>query len=196
MSELNTRDRVIARFVRLAIKHTDLTREAFAEEVVHLYHQRTPLKQRGIEFHAFTTGCDFADVMRANAQLVFRQLDGVTRFAAELEEAVVLALPQPFRQACLAELAGRYGLMAAALPASTAGGRMGQVGEMSKEFGEALRAISRTLEDGDLTSTDPALVTDVVRELDELIAAATTLRATQLAVIAPSLSAAPPIERH
>ena len=202
MREAITRDRVIHGFVQRALKHTELTRESFAEEVVYQYHQRTPLAQRRFEFHPFTSGCDFLAVMRANAQLVFRQLDGTTRLASELEEAVVLALPEPFRQACLTELAARYGLLAAALPATTAAGRVGQVGRMAKEFGEVLSAIGGALGEGQADTHDSAHNEAVVRELDDLIAPATTLRAAHAralpAAAPPAASAptAPTIEKH
>ena len=115
-----TRDQVIAHHVNMALRHcAAVTRESFADEVVDLYHQRTPLALRGIQFHAVEKGGDPYAVQRANAQLLFRMLQGPVRLAAELEEAVVLALPQPYQGACLSDLAARYGLLATPMPAWT-----------------------------------------------------------------------------
>lgn len=180
-----TRNRTIARHVLLALKHTDTTRETYADDVAKVYQERTPLHLRHVEFHALVRGSDPYAVLRANAQLVMRQVDGVTRMASELEEALVLALPEPFRAACLSELAARYGLLAAALPAASAGGQLGQWGGLSREFGEALQALARTMDDGRLDQADAAHAGEVVHQLEDLIAAATTLRAAHAALLHP-----------
>ena len=178
-----TRDRAIARHITLALKHTELTRESYADDVVRIYHERTPLNQRHIEFHVLARGGDVYTVLRANAQLVFRQVDGTTRMACELEEAMVLALPDPYRSGCLADLAERYGLLAAAAPATELRGQVSQIGALTKEFADVLQGVATTMADGRLDGQDVEHAAEVVRQVDELIAAATTVRAAHLVVL-------------
>jgi hypothetical protein len=189
MSERLTRDRAIAHHIALALKHTELTRESYGDDVVRIYHERTPLHLRHVEFHLQTRGADPYAVLRANAQLLFRQIDGVVRLASEIEEALVLALPEPFRGACLRELAARYGLLAASQPAEQPAGQVSQLGGLSREFGEALQALSKTMDDARLDHADALHAAEVVAQLDDLIAAATTVRAAHSAVLssAPAL---------
>ena len=197
---IRTRDCAIEHHVNMAVKHTALTREVFADEVVALYHARTPLHQRNVRFHQLVKGGDPYQVQRLNAQLLFRMFGGPVRLASELEEAVVLALPEPYRSACLAELAGRYGLMAAPQPADTYTGHAAQVGDLAVDFGSAFSAISATMADGSLDHLDANAAPKVISELDELIATATTLRkAHALLIGAPAPAAATataPLERH
>lgn len=171
-----TRDQVIAHHVNMALRHcAAVTRESFADEAVDLYHQRTPLAQRGIQFHAVEKGGDPYAVQRANAQLLFRMLQGPVRLAAELEEAVVLALPQPYQGACLSDLAGRYGLLATPMPAENFAQSAARMGDLATDFGEAVQALAATLGDGHLTPGDRGDAALAVRELKELIATATSL---------------------
>jgi hypothetical protein len=194
-----TRDQAVAHHVNMALRHTTLTREAFADDVVALYHQRTPLDLRGIAFREFARGGDPYTVQRANAQLLFRMLDGVVRLPAEVEEAVVLALPEPYRGACLHDLAARYGLMAAALPTEAPGAQAAQLGDLANDFGEAVQALAATLGDGHMTPADAGNARIAVRELDDLIARASSLRAQHQAIttggVTP-LRAAAPGERY
>lgn len=183
MNDARTRDKVVADHVALALRHSELTRESFADQVMQLYCSRTPLHLRHIPFHAHTRGADPYAVIRANAQLVFRQLDGVVRLAVELEEAVVLALPAPYQGACLRELAARYGLLAAEQPGDVPAAQLAQLGDLVREFGEALQAVAGTLSDGRLDHADALASESAVRELDDLIATATTLRAAHAAVV-------------
>lgn len=180
----STRDAVIWRFVSLAILQSKLDRDDFAEEVAHLYHQRTPLHERSLKFHKHSAGTDPAAVRTANKQLLFRMLDpeGPTRMAAEIEEAVVLALPQPYRDQCQAELAARLGLMAAPLPAEDVVAAAVSCGELTVTFGECLQALAATIGDGRLDPSDAASAPAAIKELDHLIALATSLRAAHIAI--------------
>lgn len=177
-----TRDQVVAHHVNMVLRHTTVTRESFADDVVNRYHERTPLELRHIQFHAFQRGGDPYAVQRANAQLLFRMLGNVVRLPVEIEEAVVLSLPEPYRTACLHDLCERYGLLAAPIPGATPEARLAQVGDLATEFGQAVHALATTLGDGHLTPADASNAQLVVRELDELIAKASGLRAQHQAI--------------
>lgn len=187
MPELRTRQDVIWGHVRLAMQHCGaITRESFAQDVVDLYWARTPKPLRGIKFHECERGDEVYVIQRKNAQLLFRMIDrdnpDPSRMPHEIEEAVVLALPDLYRAECLRDLAARYGLMAAPLPAVDAPARMVSAGEFTGEFGECLKALAATIGDGDLTRADAARAPAVVTSLDALIAQATSLRAAHLRV--------------
>lgn len=185
----DTRADVISRHVQTALRHAGgLTRESFADEVVALYHDRTALHLRGVQFHAFERGADVYATQRANAQLLFRMLDtgSRVRLPSEVEEAVVLSLPQPYRGECLRELSHRYGLLAVPLPAGDAVGRVVQAGEFAAAFGECVVAMAETLADGHLDARDAANAPRAVKELDDLIALATSLRQAHAAQIPPT----------
>lgn len=115
-----SRSAVITHHVRAALQHSGLSERVYACAVADSYRERTPLQARSVEFHA--GGCYDADA-RSNAQLLRRMLDGQVRMPIDLEEPLVLSLPEPFRSACLRELAARTGHLAAPLPATTGAGQ-------------------------------------------------------------------------
>ena len=121
-SQKLTRSRVIARHVQLALA-SGMQMRAYAAEVADTYIGRTPVEDRVVDFHVGTTTDAVEKAIRANAQLCNRFIDGTVKMPADLEEAFVLSLPDDARMRCKAELAARYGLLAARAPeASTAGG--------------------------------------------------------------------------
>lgn len=175
----DTRCGVIFRHVNQALKHVgQLTQDSFAADVAELYNARTASHLRGVHFHQAARNADIYQTQRLNAQLLFRMLNpnGPTRMACELEEAVVLSLPQPFRNECLRELANRLGLLAVPLPDANPGALV-TLGAFVKEFGECVLELSQTIADGHLDPNDVANSARAVKELDDLIAQASSLRA-------------------
>ncbi len=174
-----TRAHVIEAHVAFALRHTGIDQADFAEDVARRYRDRTPLHARGVEFHEHERGADPYAVRRANAQLLFRMLrpDGPARLPVELEEAIVLSLPEPFLHECLRELNARYGLMAAPLPEVEGVEVTAAVGNFTRDFGECLAALARTVSDGRLETSDAKDAPAVIRELDDVIAGAISLRA-------------------
>lgn len=162
------RDAVIADHVAAAMRLTRLSMETFAQTVADLYHERTPLELRGVRFHEVGRADPYRD-MRKNAQIVRRYLAGeLCRMPVELEEALVLALPDPFQSACLRELAGRYGLIAAAAPASDGDEQVQQVAELMRAAGETISAIVPMLDDGLIDITDADHAPDALAQLEQL----------------------------
>src|SRR6185437_3792684 len=133
-----SRRQVIADHVMLAISRSALTERTYAQCVADLYMERTPLHARAIPFAQ--SADPYAD-SEANRQTVKRMLDGRVRMAVDIEEALVLALPEPYRHALMAELAERLGLLAADQPAADATGQQHQVAELIAGAGAALEAL-------------------------------------------------------
>lgn len=189
----STRPAVIAHHVQLAMHLGGLTMDAYAADVARLYEERTPRHERALKFHELERGGDAYAMLRANAQIVRRHLappgaDGNIRCAAELEEALVLALPEPYQRECLRELAERYGMLCVRLPAPTSDGseHMRRTADLFVETGNAVRAIAPMLVDGCITEADRPLAEMARGELRDVIGAAETLIAQIDAIDAPA----------
>jgi hypothetical protein len=176
----DTRAQVIHAHVLTALRHSGLDQADFADSVAALYIERTPLHARGIEFHQHQRGSNPYDVKRANEQLLFRMLKpgGAVRMPAEIEEAVVLSLPQPYRDECLAELAARYGLMAAPIPVAADADLAEKVKspcELMRRGAAAVERIAPMLEDGRIGPEDRAHFADALQSLNSVVSCCTTL---------------------
>lgn len=175
-----SRSAVITHHVRAALQHSGLSERVYACAVADSYRERTPLHARSVEFHA--GGCYDADA-RSNAQLLRRMLDGQVRMPIDLEEPLVLSLPEPFRGACLRELAARTGHLAAPLPAATGAGQVRSASRLMAETAEAIEALAPLLDDGRIDGADRAAIPTALRELLDVEAACASLRATLQAVL-------------
>lgn len=165
----------IVHHANMALRKSALTDRAYGQAVADLYMQRTPLHARTIEFHVSRD--PYADE-RANAQIVKRFLTDVVRMPVDLEEALVLALPEPFRAACLADLAERLNLLAAPRPAQDAARQTIHLGEMARDAGEVMIALAPMFTDGRIDSNDAALAKHALDAIARTQAMLVTLDAT------------------
>lgn len=177
-----TRAGVIWRHVDLYLRRTATKEHDFGDAVADLYQDRTPLHLRAIEFPAHVAGANPYDVMRARGQLLFRMLkpDGPTRLPVELEEAVVLALPAPFRDECLRDLAARLGLLAAALPEAAdapAGQQIRQPCELMRRTADAVERIAPMLADGRIGPEDAPHFAAALASVNDVMGACVTINA-------------------
>lgn len=147
------RSRTIARHVDAALRATGQPLNALADRAVDLYHQRTALHERTLQFQAFACSADYESASRLNTQQVRRMLEGAVRLAADFEEAIVLALPEPHRDACLRDLAARYGLLAAAVPAAE-GGKAQDIAGLMADTGDLLTELAPAYADHVLDAHD------------------------------------------
>lgn len=159
------RSQLIAEHVLLAISRSALTERTYAQTVADLYMERTPLHARSVTFAH--SADPYAD-SEANRQTVKRMLDGRVRMAVDLEESLILALPPPYRQHLLAELAERVGQLAAEQPAAGAAGQQHQVGDLLRDMGRAMDSLAPMLDDGRLDASDAAHAPAALRELEAL----------------------------
>lgn len=166
------RSQLIAEHVMLAISRSALTERTYAQTVADLYMERTPLHARSVGFAS--TADPYAD-SEANRQTVKRMLDGRVRMAVDIEEALILALPPPYRQQLQADLAERLGLMAAERPSAQPAGQQHQVGDLIADVGRSLDKLSQMLDDGLLDARDAPTAPAALRELEAVEARAATL---------------------
>jgi hypothetical protein len=181
----DTRAHAVYAHVLTALKHSGIDQGDFADDVARLYLERTPLHARSIEFHQHVRGGDPYAVRRANEQLLFRMLkpNGPVRMPVEIEEAVVLALPEPYRDECLRELNARYGLLAAAIPACSKASLADQVRspcDLMRKAAAAVERIAPMLEDGRIGPEDAAYFADALTAINAMMGCGVTLT-TQIA---------------
>lgn len=173
MSTIEPRAALIARVTREALRATGGTLRAFAAAVAEGYRARTHSEDRAVEFHESKD--PYADE-RANAQIVTRMLNGETRLPADLEEAWVLALPEPHRGRLLTKLASRYGLLAVPMAEVGSDDATLRVCALLRETAEAVQAVAPLLREGRLHTGCVQSARSAITELRQAEAVAAGLR--------------------
>jgi len=129
----------------------------FALRMVARYLDRTPEHDR-IDALRHLPREDDTRVYEADREALRRQIgrmrDGALRLPADIEEAWILALPQPWQSDALDALAARLGTLA--VPAPDGHGFVGGVGRYMQAGGRVLQALQPILEDGMLNQDDAA----------------------------------------
>lgn len=177
----SSRTAAIATHVEHALRHARLSSETYADEVRRQYHERTPEAARVVQFQNPDGADDPYRALRHNAQTVRRYLglcEQPIRLLADLEEAMVLALPEPYRSECLRELAARYGLLAARMPGVERGGAALSLADLMRETAEVVEAVAPLVADGLVDSFDGhSQITCALQQLSDLEAACAAQRA-------------------
>jgi hypothetical protein len=152
--------------------------ELFAMEVAERYCATVAPSARTVPFRTWSpeNGAEFEAAKKPNGQTLTRYVRGVVKvLPADLEDAWVSALPQPYRNEVERELASRRGHLAVHLPEGP-GAPVSDVAAMTREFSELLGAIAPALADGAFTPDERALLARIVAEGDDLIAAVLGIR--------------------
>lgn len=171
--EMETRSQTVCRHVAAYLNETRTSMESFAEDVMQAYHT-LPEGLRDVKFHA---GGDVYRDMRANAQIVRRFIEGNPRMPVDIEESLVLALPDDRRQPLLRDLAMRYGLLAAPVPSSEPGDDACAISRLMKETAEAIEAIAPMMADGRIDHQDAPLAEHALVQINEAMAELMSLQA-------------------
>lgn len=168
------RARVIAQYVGAYLHSSGTSMEAYADDVAREYHARTAPELRSVQFQC---GGDAYKRLRANGQVVRRFLENEPRMPVDVEEAFIFALPDDLRRDVLRELAARVGLLAAPLPDGNGAHDLTLVGDLMREFGDAVKTLGPVLADGRIDAQDAPYLHAALREITELVEQATALRA-------------------
>ncbi len=160
---------------------------SISQRIVENYLERVSPDDREIAFH--TEGkADKCHTL--NSQKLHRYMaeDVNVRMPVDLEESWVDALAEPYHSACLAELAARYGLLAARIPQ---GAGHAEIADLLREVGEATLELSKMLEDGKIDANDMKHLDRVRKEIRDVVAACMALdaRVTQAVMEEPKLKA-------
>lgn len=171
-----TRSETIFRHTNAMLHVTRTSMSSFAQQVVENYHDEVPPEARCVEFKM---DGDMYRVATTNAQKLHRYMEHEVnaRLPVDLEESWVRALCEPYRTECRRELARRYGLLDVSVPSPLFITDIETTSRLMKEVGEALVAISPALADSEINVEDARHLPAALKEIDDVISAAHSLRA-------------------
>lgn len=170
---LPPRSAVLFAHTRRMLDSTAMCVRKFSTALAEQYMARVPVDLRSVPFRWGVTLDDMIKAEKHNAQIVSRYMDGTVKvLPADLEDAWVLALPDPFRCACERDLAARRGRVSFQLPDCDAGDAE-VIAPVLKEAGELCTVWGQVVADRTITADE---LGRLVRESDDVIAAVMRLR--------------------
>lgn len=173
---LPKRQSVIFAITERMIRETGTNRRCFGMEVADRYLSMTAEDDQEVPFRITRGGNGDAD-KKHNGQILGRYLDGVVKtLPADLEDAWVLSLPEPYRAECERELGRRRGVLPVLLAQIDESNDTAGVGRLVQEFGELITAISPALADGVVDEKDLPHMVRILDEADDVLMAVIALR--------------------
>lgn len=179
---LPPRQSVIYGYTRRMLDQTGMNANSFALAVAERYHALVAPDVRQVKLR-LGEGDALCRAMRDNGQVLRRYMDGTVKvLPADLEDAWVQALPEPYRADCERDLARRRGHLCVRIdsPQSSA---IRSVGELSTEFGELLGALAPAIADGRFTDADLMHALQILNKSDDLISAVLSIRRAVTALL-------------
>jgi len=164
------RSETIIRHVTQFMMAEKVSEATFANNVKDIYHGRvTNEKARVVRFHE--DGDAFED-MKANAQLLFRMMKpaATSRLPVDLEEPIVLALPEERQRNLKAELAARYDLLAAPIPHNDPEHNVFSLALLLKTTGGTIEALAPVIADGVIDDNDLPHAKKALKEINKSLA--------------------------
>ena len=146
-------------FVHAAVfrERTGTSHEAWSERVDAVYCQRVPEQNRQVKapgLHDRMNPALHQRLLRAWDQKIYRYENGEQHLPAELEEAWVFALDEPFRTDCIRELSQRLGCYGAQIREPGAGGDHTAWGDALGSWGQITVLMGKVLADGRIDEHD------------------------------------------
>ncbi len=173
---LPKRQSVIYAITERMIRESGTNRRCFGMEVADRYLRMTAEDDQEVPFRITRGGNGDAD-KKHNGQILGRYLDGVVKtLPADLEDAWVLSLPEPYRAECERELGRRRGVLPVLLAQIDESNDTAGVGRLVQEFGELITAISPALADGVVDEKDLPHMVRILDEADDVLMAVIALR--------------------
>lgn len=170
---LAPRQSVVTGYTRRMLDETATNANSFAMAVAQRYLETVAPDVRGVPFK-LGEGDALIAAMKANGQTLRRYMDGTVKaMPADLEDAWVMALPEPYRSDCERDLARRRGRYSVALPEHLTGVEFSSIAEVMKQAGELCAAWGSALGDGQLSESEQI---QIHNEGDDVIAAVLSLR--------------------
>lgn len=171
------RAQVLFRYTIEAIRNSGLNDQSFAAGVAEAYMASVAPAERIIAFHIGTDTATIDQANKRNAKLIERFRNGTVKLPADLEEAWVAALPEPWRTDCARELARRYGFMGAKTPEGQPGSVL-STARMCIELGESLQAMAEVGPNGAADGGALLSLRRARKEMQDLQAEVATLLAS------------------
>ena len=166
-----TRIQTIRRIASSAMNAGELNVVRFSEAFVALAFElaRSYASETNLRVPHTTDGEQYEKDRYHNQQIVRRWITGaVAKFPHELEEAWVKALPQPYRDQALRELAARYDLLAA--PSIDSMMALANMGEAMQKIGSFVKSMTPIVEDNRIDENDLPYVKPAMTDIAELMA--------------------------
>lgn len=180
---LPKRQTVIYAFTEQMLRDTGSNRRSFAMSVADLYLKLVAEDDREVPFRITRGGDGDAD-KKHNGQILGRYLDGVVKtLPANLEDAWVMSLPEPYRANCERELCRRRGVLPIRLDAIEESRDTVGLGQLMSDFGELVAAISPAVADGVIDEKDRPHSRRIINETDDMLIRLLTFRKAIVALI-------------
>jgi hypothetical protein len=172
---LPPRQTVIYGYTRRMLDETSMNAQSFSMSVAEIYISQTAPDVRHVPF---TLSDDLGHSMKNNAQTLRRYMDGTVKvLPADLEDAWLMALPEPYRSNCERDLARRRGLLPIKVgDVDAPAGQVASVATLTKEFGDLLCALAPALHEGAFTAADRVYAKRIINEADDVITAVVSMR--------------------
>jgi hypothetical protein len=170
---LPPRQSVIYAYTRRMLDETAKNANSFAMAVAERYCAMTAPDVRHVALK-LGEGDELFEAMKANGQTLRRYMDGTVKsLPADLEDAWVQSLPEPYRSNCERDLARRRGRYSFELPADSTSEDFAAIGDVMQQAGELVTEWGKSVADGKL---DAAELARIENESDDVIAALLRLR--------------------
>lgn len=194
MTTQPTRSQLIGELVTSAVNTTRMTWHAYVDAVVQHYHARTDVADRVLQFHVAGTADQVEAFARLNTQTIRRMLGGEHKLIADIEDALIAALPTEWRARLLTALLDRHDLLLAPKPPAhdQAAGQLTSACALMRKTADAVQAIAPILEDGVVNACDSPLFVPALDAVNKLMGACVTIN-TQLAT---AIAKYPPPRAH
>lgn len=172
---MTPRQEVIYQYTRQMILETGTNRRTFAMVVADNYLNMVAEDDQDVPFR-ITRGGDAAGDKKHNGQILGRYLDReVRKLPADLEDAWVLSLPQPYRYNCERDLALRRGLLVVPRP-SGAGMTVASVAQLVTKYAGMLDALAPAVANGRFGPEDLPYQREINAAGDDVISAVLAVR--------------------
>lgn len=186
---LPPRQSVVYGYTRRMLDETATNANSFAMAVAEHYLASVAPDVRTVPFK-LGEGDALLSAMKANGQTLRRYMDGTVKvLPADLEDAWVLALPEPYRSACERDLAKRRGRLSITALDDAAHAPAVGMAELATEFAQLVEALAPALADGRLNRDDLPHAKRILNESDDLMAALLGVR-RQVTALLPEGDAA------
>lgn len=167
---------VIFDFTTQAIRNSHHDDASFAAEVAERYMEMVAPNERTTQFHVGTDADSIVKAGARNAKLISRFRDGTTKLPADLVEAWVTALPEPYSLDCRRELSRRNGFIGARIPEGTPAAQLLCSGRVMVEFGEAMQAMAALHAGGPDNGEAVERLERALKEFEDLVSEAVTMK--------------------
>ncbi len=167
------RSAVIRRHVHGHLRATGESMISLAEKVREIYEARVQLKHRELEWSAHAE--PYRRLARNSEKLTrFLSADSNTYFPADLEDALILALPEPTRMALEAELSAGRGMLAVPISESSENAVRG-IADMMRSAAKVLETMAPVLADGRIDAEDLPYASDALNAMEQMMGQLTSL---------------------